>query len=45
MEVEKKCFIRPEANLITFGDEDIITISEYDTEDFLLDGDRERWDS
>ena len=45
MEVEKKRFIRPEAILITFGDEDIITISEYNTEDFLLDGDRERWDS
>ena len=43
MEEKKKVFIRPEFVLIVFDNKDIITISEYDTEDFLLDGERERW--
>ena len=40
---KNKAFIVPEALLIAFDNKDIITISEYDTEDFLLDGERERW--
>lgn len=43
MDNKYKCFIRPEAIFIVFNNEDIITISEYDTTGFLNDGDRERW--
>ena len=40
---DNKHFIKPEAVLIVFNNDDIISISECNTEDFLLDGDRERW--
>lgn len=43
MDNKDKWFIKPEAILIVFNDEDIITISEGTTDGFLNDGDRERW--
>ena len=43
MDNKQKLFIKPEAILIVFNDEDIITISEGTTTGFLNDGDRERW--
>lgn len=43
MNDDNKRFIKPEALLIVFSNDDIISISEYSTEDFLFDGDRERW--
>lgn len=43
MDNNTKNFIKPEAVFIDFLNEDIITISEYETNGFLNDGDRERW--
>ena len=43
MKNKEQCFIKPEAILIVFNNEDIITISEGTTNGFLNDGDRERW--
>ena len=43
MKNKDKCFIQPEAILIVFNNEDIITISEGTTTGFINDGDRERW--
>ncbi len=43
MDEKKKRFNVPKLDVTYFDDGDIITISEYDTEDFLEDGDREKW--
>lgn len=43
MEEEKKYYIKPEAILIVFDNDDIISISEFSTNGFLLDGETEKW--
>ncbi len=43
MDENKKRFSVPKLDIVYFYNDDIITISEYDTEDFLQDGDREKW--
>ena len=43
MNDNNKHFIRPEAVLIVFDNDDIISISEFSTNGFLLDGETEKW--
>ena len=43
MDDKKKEFIKPEAVVVDFAIDDIITLSSYETLGFDLDGEREIW--
>ena len=43
MDDKKKVFVIPEAEVIYFANDDVITLSEHATEGFLHDGEQERW--
>ena len=44
MDDKKKKFVVPDAEVVDFATEDIVTISTFATNGFLYDGDRENWD-
>ena len=43
MDDKRKKYLKPDAEVVDFTTDDIITISEYTTEGFLEDGDKEKW--
>ena len=44
MDDKKKRFVVPEVEIVDFTNEDIITLSAYDSLGFDYDGEREEWE-
>lgn len=44
MDDKKKTFVKPNAEVVDFADDDIITLSSYDTLGFNEDGETEEWE-